>query len=293
MADRKRTELDWEDLRYFAALSQHGSLSATARRLGVNHATVARRLAALEACLGQRLFERGPQGYVLTKAGQRVLMASRQMEAAAGRLEPEHPAEGETSGTVRLTTIRSFADGFLVPHLAAFARQYPRIEIELITESRNMNIDRREVDIALRFGRPQRGGFLVRHAGRLDFRLYATKKIQKDPQAGLITFDESGSHLPEAQCLQRLASTRPIVFRSNSQTAQAAAAAAGIGMALLPAYLARHHPGLVPVDLPESRLERDIWLLIRKEQRQIRRIALLADFLMECLSRHRALLGAS
>ncbi|HVJ41965.1 MAG TPA: LysR family transcriptional regulator [Dongiaceae bacterium] len=287
MADKKRTELDWEDLRYFAALAHHGSLSAAARQLGVNHATVARRLAALEACLGQHLFERRPQGYVLTGAGQRVLAASRQMEAAAGKLDREDAAKGEAGGIVRLTTIRSFADGFLVPHLAEFARQYPRIEIDLITESRNMSLDRREVDIALRFGRPQRGGFLVRHAGSLDFRLYATKRVRKNPEAGLITFDEGGVALPEAQCLKRLTAGRAVVFRSNSQTAQAAAAAAGMGMALLPDFLARHYPALVPVDLPETHLRRDIWLLIRKEQRQLRRIRLLADFLMACLQRNR------
>jgi DNA-binding transcriptional LysR family regulator len=77
MADRFRTgPTDWEDVRYFAALARHGSLSATARALTVNHATVARRLAALEEALGTKLFKRRPSGYELTTAGRSALEAA-------------------------------------------------------------------------------------------------------------------------------------------------------------------------------------------------------------------------
>jgi molybdate transport repressor ModE-like protein len=88
MPDRFRTaRIDWEDVRFFAALARHGSLSATARALRVKHATVARRVAALEDALRVKLFERWPTGYKLTTAGRRALMATDAMESAAGALE--------------------------------------------------------------------------------------------------------------------------------------------------------------------------------------------------------------
>ncbi len=293
MSDKKRTDdLDWEDLRFFAALARHGSLSAAARHLRVNHATVARRVAGLEVHLGRVLFEHRPDGYRLTAAGRQVLLASERMEQAAAALQVETSDAATPSGSVRLTTIRSFADGFLVSRLGDFARQYPGIDLQVITESRNLSLDRREVDLALRFGRPQSGGFLARQIASLDFRFYATAEVKADRHARLVAFDEAGSNLPEAQFLQRAAPDHAVAFRSNSQTAQAAGAAAGIGIALLPCYLARQFPILASIDIGEGHLRRDIWLLVRKDQRQLPRIKAAADYLVACLQAAQAELHA-
>src|SRR5262252_2200573 len=121
MADRFRTaRIDWEDVRFFAALARHGSLSATARALTVNHATVARRLVALEQTLGTKLFKRRPTGYELTAAGRDALEAADAMEGAAvalSRLEPEPALTGVavirtkpvSAGSVRITATPSLA----------------------------------------------------------------------------------------------------------------------------------------------------------------------------------------
>jgi len=84
MTDKRRTAgLDWEDVRFFSALARHGTLAATARDLNEPRATVARRLANLEATLGQSLFKRRANNFSLNAAGAGALAEAAQMEMAA------------------------------------------------------------------------------------------------------------------------------------------------------------------------------------------------------------------
>jgi DNA-binding transcriptional LysR family regulator len=125
MTARFRTaRIDWEDVRFFAALVRHGSLSAAARALTVKHTTVARRIAALEQELGTTLFKRRPTGYELTAAGRSALEAADAMESAASALSRLEPAKALT-GLVRLTSTPSLAESYLIPRLAALLRQHP------------------------------------------------------------------------------------------------------------------------------------------------------------------------
>src|SRR5436309_8694297 len=111
MAEKKRTAaLDWEDIRYFVALARYGTLSATARGLRVNHATVARRVASLETRLGRPLFNRGADGYALTAQGKAVLEEARRMDDAALSVLSRLDAATELSGMVRLTAGRVLAE---------------------------------------------------------------------------------------------------------------------------------------------------------------------------------------
>src|SRR5207248_2018355 len=152
MPDKKRTGgLDWEDVRYFVALARYGTLSATARALRVNHATVARRVTGLETRLGRALFERRADGYALTAEGKAVLEEASAMDEAAlsvlGRLD----AGTELSGLVRLTVGRVLAERFLIDRLRTFHERYPAIDLEVIGGSRVLSLARREADVALRF----------------------------------------------------------------------------------------------------------------------------------------------
>ena len=141
MADKKRTDdLDWEDLRIFMALARHGTLSATARWLKVTHATVSRRVAGLEAALGTALFDRRADGYVLNDAGAAILAEAAPMEDAALAVLQRLDRDVSGGGLVRLTTTRVFADGFLAGHLARLAGRLPRVNLELLTESRRLSL---------------------------------------------------------------------------------------------------------------------------------------------------------
>ena len=185
MPDRKRTAgLDWEDVRYFIALARHGSLSATARALRVNHATVARRVASLETLLGRPLFERRPDGYALTAQGRAVLDEAGAMDAAALSVLRRLDASAELQGLVRLTAGRTLCDGFLIDRLGPFHQRYPAVDLELIGEARIMSLARREADIALRFGTLKDSDLMARRLATIAFGLYASPAYRDKLKAG-------------------------------------------------------------------------------------------------------------
>lgn len=284
MTDRKRTDsLDWEDLRTFLVLAEAGSLSGAARALRVTHATVARRLAKLETDLGQALIDRRGGGYGLTALGQAVLAAARPMEAAALAVLNRLDHDPGLDGCVRLTATRVLADCFLVRRLGEFGRRHPGLILEVLTGSRRFSLARREADLALRFGRPADSALIGRRLANLGSALYATPDMRERVLAGepplLIGFDDEGADLPEAEWMKRAFPGRSLIFRSNSQTAQAQAAAAGLGLVLLPDFVAAVTPGLVPVAVGPKPLERDLWLLLRRDLATVPRVRAVADYL--------------
>lgn len=296
MTDKKRTApLDWEDLRHFVALARHGSLSAAARALRVNHATVSRRVAGLEATLGRVLFDRRADGYVLTAEGRLVLERADAMDQAALAILRQSDVDGGLTGPVRLTTTRVLADGFLVDRLAALRRNHPGIDLELVAEARVMSLSRREADIALRFGQPGDSELVARRVAAVSFAFYASSECSKRMADGqeppLVGFDEDSTFVPEAAWLARRFPGRRFAFRSNSQSAQAAAVRADYGVALLPCFLAAPDCGLVPVAFGETPPDRDLWLLVRRELARVPRVRAVADGLAELLHRERATLA--
>jgi DNA-binding transcriptional LysR family regulator len=294
MPDRFRTaRIDWEDVRFFVMLARHGSLSATARALGVNHATVARRIAALERTLATRLFKRRPTGYELTSAGQSALEAADGMESAAAalsRLEPERTL----TGLVRITATPSLAEAFLIPRLAALQQRHPLLDLEITAERRPVSLQRHQSDIALRFGRPERGELLARRVAYLAYRFYATPawhtRLKEGAAPRFIGFDEAGAQFPEAQWLAQRFSDKGFALRCNNQTGQIAAARTGYGIALLPHFLGAGDPALMEVRLAATPPTRELWLLTRRDVQKISRIRVVADFLLDLIRHERSLL---
>jgi DNA-binding transcriptional LysR family regulator len=293
MPDRFRTgRIDWEDVRFFAALARHGSLSATARALTVNHATVARRLAALEQTLGTRLFKRRPTGYEPTAAGRSALEAADVMESAAAALRRLEP-EAALSGLVRITAVPSLAEMFLIPRLAALQQQHPALDLEVVAERRPVSLQRHQSDIALRLGRPERGDLLARRIARVAYAFYAApawrERLKRGAPPLLIGFDEAGAQFPEAQWLARRFGKARLAVRCNSQIGQIAAARTGCGIAMLPHFLVSDDPALVEIRLPEAPPARELWLLTRHDVQRTPRIRVVTDFLLDLIRRERRL----
>ncbi|BCP55690.1 transcriptional regulator [Kaistia sp. 32K] len=284
--------MDWEDARYFAALARHGSLSAAARALAVNHATVARRVAGLEKALGARLIERRPTGYELTAAGRDALQAIAAMETAARSLARHGEAEAP-AGLVRITATPGLADAYLLPRLALFRGEHPAIDIEMIADRRLVSLARREADLALRLGRPTDSELTARQVATLGFGFYASAgwaaRIAAGAEPDLVGFDEASAHLPEAVWLSRRFPGRGLAFRTNSQLTQAGAARAGFGVALLPHFLARPDPALVAVDIEGTPPLRELWLLARRESAIPAPVRLVRDALVALFKREAAL----
>ncbi|MDZ5454861.1 LysR family transcriptional regulator [Labrys sp. ZIDIC5] len=291
MHDHFRTgRIDWEDVRFFAALARHGSLSATARALRVNHATVSRRIAALEAAVQVKLFKRDPNGYQLTDAGRQALQAADTMESAAAALSQLEP-ETALTGLVRVTTTPSLAESFVIPKLAALQQQHPLLELEINAERRPLSLRRHQSDIALRIGRPEKGELRTRRAVYLAYRFYGTPAWRERIVAGapprFIGFDEAGADFPEAQWLAAQFENAPMALRCNNITGQIVAARAGFGIALLPHFLVANDSGLVEIDLSRIPPLRELWLLIRHGAQPPQRIRVVADFLFDAIRQER------
>jgi DNA-binding transcriptional LysR family regulator len=298
MADKKRTAaLDWEDIRYFVALARYGTLSATARGLRVNHATVARRVTSLETRLGRALFDRRADGYALTGEGKAVLDEARTMDTAALSVLNRLDAGTELSGMVRLAVGRVLTERFLIDRLRAFHQRYPAIDLEVVGGSRVVSLARREADVALRYGTPKDSELVARRVAKIAFGLYASPayrerlKAQATPE--FIGFDQESEFIAEAGWLAREFPKGRFSIRTSSQTTQAAAARAGFGVALLPRYVAADDAELVRVSLGGRLPERDLWLLIRRDLTKVPRVRVVSDYLAEVFRRDRRLFAGS
>jgi DNA-binding transcriptional LysR family regulator len=296
MAVKKRTgPIDWEDLRFFLALARSGTLSATARELRVNHATVARRVGRLEDRLARVLFDRRASGYVLTSHGKAVLDEARVMDESALSVLRRLDGDPEVSGPVRLATGRVLAERFLIDRLRAFHDRYPSIDLEVIGGSRLVSLARRDADIALRFGASKDSELVIRKVAKIAFGFYVSpgyqQKTDTENELAFIGYDDESDFIAEASWLARRFGDRRFSFRTNSQTTQAAAARAGYGVALLPRYVAAGDAGLVEIELGERLPERDVWLLIRRDLMRVPRVKAVTDYLVELFRRERKLLA--
>ena len=296
MPARKQTrDLDWEDLRYFLALTRHRSLSAAARGLRVTHATVSRRVTSLEALLGRPLFERRADGYALTSQGQALFDEANAMEEAALAVLRRIDSGNERNGLVRLTAPRTLADTFLIDRLGALHDRYPGLDVELISDARVVSLARREADIALRLGASKDSDLVARRVGTVSFGLYASPgycdKVASGKLQEFIGYDRDSDFIFEASWLTRHFPDGRFTFRSNSQMSQAAAARAGYGIALLPQFLAANDPGLLSVEFGESLPNRDVWLLFHRDLSKTPLVRAVADYLIETFRHERHLLA--
>jgi DNA-binding transcriptional LysR family regulator len=296
MSVRKHTrDLDWEDLRYFLALTRHRSLSATARRLRVTHATVARRVTSLEALLGQPLFERRADGYALTSQGQALFDEANAMEELALAVLRRVDNGNELNGFVRLTAPRILADSFLTDRLGGLHDRYPGLDLELISDARVVSLARREADIALELGASKDSDLVARRVGSVALGLYASPAYRDKVASGkpreFIGYDRDSDFIFEALWLTQQFPDGRYTFRSNSLMSQVAAARAGYGVALLPQFLAACDPGLAPVQFGESLPNRDVWLLFHRDLGKAPLIRAVADYLIETFRHERHLLA--
>lgn len=164
---QKCKTMDWDDLRYVLAAGREGSLAGAARRLGVNPSTVYRLIGVCEARLGTRIFDRVDGRLQPTSAGTAVLSRAARIEDEVRSIadDPDE-ADRTIAGTVRITSVPSLVNRLLIPALPRLLHEHPRLQIELVAEARNLDLNRRDADMALRLGRPETGGVLARGSER-------------------------------------------------------------------------------------------------------------------------------
>ena len=293
--------LDWENLRFFLALARGGSLSEAARSLRVDHTTVARRIARLEATLGAQLFDRGRRGYDLTAQAAGLVETAERIEAEVLALERQVAGRDmNLAGTVHLTTVESLATRFLIPALPEFRAAHPRIALHLVADTRVLNLTRREADLALRLSRPQDGGLVARRLSDIGYGLYAAERyLAARPLAGAIdlaqhdfvAYDEGLAHLPQERWLTQQVARPRYALRVNSAEALLAGARAGLGLVVLPGYMVAPQHALVRLAPPQPLPARALWLLVHGELRRAPRVRAVMDWLGTLIERNRAVLA--
>lgn len=264
----------------FLAIARRRTLSGAARDLGVNQSTMSRRLAALEARSGARLLMRTPGGYQLTGLGQAVLANAATMEEHATAFERlVQGKDVKLSGTVRLTTVEVLANRLVPVAAAALRRDYPGIALDVLPDSRSLNLVDREADIAIRMARFEHAELISRRMGTLGSALYASPAYRAaHPQPldakghSLVTVLEDQDHLPEAQWLAAKVPQGVVALRANSRDAQGGAAAAGLGIACLPQYLGEQLPGLERLTEAGLGPAREVWLGVHRDMREMPRV---------------------
>lgn len=263
--------LSWDDARILLAVVRHGTQAAASKALGVDQATVSRRLLRLEDVIGTPLFLREGTRLIPTEVAQRMAERAETAESslvAAFSIDADDQAEG----VVRVTAVPMITAHVLAPALKRLRELAPGVILELVGTQENLSLTRREADIALRLARPNSGSFLARRIATLTYGVMARRGSEHE-RLPWIGFDETLADLPEARWLARREG-EPVIARGADYETILQMVRAGAARALLPTFLARQDPSLVTLPAAETPPTREVWLLVERQVRQIRRVSL-------------------
>ncbi|MCA1492747.1 LysR family transcriptional regulator [Sinorhizobium alkalisoli] len=282
----------WDDLQFFLAVARTGQLSTAARRLRTSHATVSRRIDRLEFSLKVKLFERNPRGYVLTAMGQRFVETAERIERETEQLQLDISDSATAQrGVVRLSTLEGFGNFFLADRLSDFASRYPNISLELVAIQQIMALSRKEADIAVSLAAPKAGPYHAEVLTPYTLHVYGARSyLAKHPL--IRTRNDLASHrfvgyiedMIFAPGLDYLGEIQPGLrahFQSSSILTQLKAACQGLGLCVLPHFMARNEPALEIVLPGEVELKRTYWLICHRDLMAMPRVRAVRDFLVE------------
>jgi len=293
--------LNWDDLRFVLAVADYGSVSSAARRIGVNHTTVLRRIHAFEEAQKIRLFERLQSGYVLTAEGEQLVATAREMNDLVTSLERQITGKDlKLEGTIRVTTTDSFMTSVLPSPFTSFREKHPRIAIELALTNSRLNLSKRDADVAIRPARELPSGLTGRRVADVSFAIYGAKDYLKTHRGDVMASDHiwlAGddvlAHSPVTGWMQRHVPDAQIAFRADSFIALRLAASAGLGLTPLPCCLGDTDPKLKRLFGPVEELTIGLWLLTHHDLAKAARIRAFMEHMEEALSAERVLLGGS
>jgi DNA-binding transcriptional LysR family regulator len=287
--------VDWDDLRFLLAIESGGSATSAARKLGVDKATVARRVTRLEQSLGVRLLTRKASGWTPTTAGLRAASAAREIERRIATLGADFAGRhGAPRTTVSITAPHWFCTEVLFPVLGELTAQAPWMDLTAVATSRVLNLAQREADVALRNSRPDQGDFIARRAGELGSALYASRayvRRARPPRNDedwsdhrLVGYADRITYLPGFRWLEEKAGSAAGITRTDDAKALCAAIRAGSGVGVVPCFLGDREPDLVRF-LPEVQRE-TIWLVSPSELAGTRAVKLTLGFVASLFKRN-------
>ncbi|PCE26258.1 LysR family transcriptional regulator [Paraburkholderia acidicola] len=294
--------LNWDDLRYFLEVARTQRASGAAKRLGVDHTTVARRVRELETALGTVLFDKSRTGgFVLTAEGQRLLSYADAVETTVHSASEQLAGSTQSlTGHVRIGSTEGFGCFFLAPQLARFSGSHPDVSIDLLPVPHFVSLSKREADLAITLERPKRGQYVYTRLCDYRLKLYGTADYLKRHapirtvadlrQHAFIDYVEDLAFSHELLYLNRAVPNVTANLCSTSVIAQYHATLQGNALAILPCFMAGPNPALVQVLPDEVVVTRRFWLCSREDLRKLRRVTSLWDYLRAAAEANRPLL---
>lgn len=279
-----KRDFNWDDTRIFLAIARAGTLSGAAEALDMGIATISRRLDRLEQSLAIPLFSRHQSGYRLTDDGEALLERAEALEYAGLTFGETAKLQGNVAGLVRLATSDNLASHVILPSLTKLLNRYPDLRLELHSGVQSVNLHRRDADLAIRMVKPDAGNLTLKRLGTVGFGVYGAKKYLEDlgslplDEAQYVTWTDAHQHLPAARWVTRKLRGRPCRLEANTLVAQVSAVAAGLGLGVLPHFMAREN-GLhcVTADIGADQA---LWLVMHSDLAGSRRVRAIADHLI-------------
>lgn len=269
--------MHWDDLRIFLAIAREGSVSGAARRLGVQHSTVSRRLRSLEQKLATRLIERKRSGYELTEAGDELFLSARKIEIEILEFEgAQGGQEAGATGELRVSAINNMASSILMPVFARFSQAQPRIELHIQVTNKFVRLAERDADVAIRLTNTPLDTLIGTRLATVSSAVYGARDYVAKLRAGDV--EEKwlgvtccGFHMSwtKEACL-----TREHNLFVDDTMLTVAAVKAGAGLAFLPCFMGDREPSLVRFRAPEARHQLGLWLLYHRDLQRTHRVRL-------------------
>lgn len=292
--------MDWDDLKFFLAVARAGGLTGAAERLHVSPSTVSRRLSQLEERIGSTLFAHHQTGYLLTDDGKALFSQAERVEDAVLELEQVVMGrDAEPHGIVRLATAENMANLIIIPALPSLYTRYPGIVVELVTGISSVNLSKHEADLALRLTRPEQGNVNIKRLGTQNFGLYASRGYAERLGVGnnrnrfddvdFITWTEGFSNLPMTGWVAQVLNGRAPRLMTSSLYAQVVAVRSGLGVAVLPCFIADLEPDFVRLPFEGEIVSQEIWLVIHRNLAASSRVRAVATFLQDLIADKRDL----
>jgi len=284
-----------DDTRVFLAIARAGTLSGAAEAMSIGVATISRRLDRLEQSLSVPLFSRHQSGYRLTDDGEALLERAEALEYASLAFGETANLQGNVAGLVRLATSDNLATHFILPSLKGILDTYPDLRVEVLSGVQSVNLHRRDADMAIRMVKPEIGNLTLKRLGTVGFGVYGAKTYLDEMggvPAGLalsnaqyVGWSESHQHLPAARWVTKMLRGRPCRVEANTLVAQVSAVASGLGLGVLPHFMARSS-GLQCVQ-PDTGADQTLWLVMHSDLAGSRRVRAVADHLIALFDKHK------
>ncbi len=285
---------NWDHIRYFMALAEHGTLSEAARSIGVSHTTVQRRIKQFEVQIQARLFDHASNGYALTKVGETLFEeATKIQQSLSGLSRALQGADDELAGEVIITTTDTLAHSVLPPLIADLSTMYPDITCSIFMDTHLSNIDKREADIAIRTGNAPPDNLIGRKVANIHFGVAASEHYVAGIDLNqpledwhgyrFIALDASFSSAPFYQWFNRLMPISADKTTVNNFLCAAAMANAGLGITLLPAYIIPAYKNLVRLKTKTQVAANGVCVLSNSDLRDTEKVRVVRQYLYDKL----------